>query len=117
VRNELLRHQLYKLEGITTMENDGVGFTVDIPDAFLFHFAALVLTPTVQEATADGGEQHPLDEDEDEDNNIDLVIRPALSPRKPKPKPGPKRKPTANLSFYAFTANYSTPPHAFFYGK
>ena len=49
MRNEL---QLYKLEGITTMENDGVDFTVDIP-AFLFHFAALVLTPTVQEATAE----------------------------------------------------------------
>jgi len=91
VRNELLRHQLYKLEEITTMENDGVDFTVDIPDTFLFRFAALVLTPTVQEATADGGEQHP-------DEDIDLVIHPALSPHKPKSKPGPKTKPTADLS-------------------
>jgi len=42
------------------MENDGVDFTMGIPDAFLFHFAALVLTPTVQEATADGGEQQDV---------------------------------------------------------
>ena len=91
MRNELLRHQLYKLEEITTMENDGVDFTVDIPDTFLFRFAALVLTPTVQEATADGGEQHP-------DEDIDLVIHPALSPHKPKSKLGPKTKPTADLS-------------------
>ena len=42
------------------MENDGVDFTVGIPDTFLFHFAALVLTPTVQEATADGGEQQDV---------------------------------------------------------
>jgi len=59
------------------MENDGVDFTVDMPDAFSFHFAALVLTPTVQGAT-DEAEQHPSDEAEDADDNIDLVIRPAL---------------------------------------
>ena len=100
MRNELPRHQLYKLEGITTMENDGVDFTVDIPDAFLFHFAALVLTPTVQEATADAGEQH-LDEDD-----IDLVIRPALSSRKPKSKPGPKTKSTADQVSAASYTSY-----------
>ena len=50
------------------MENDGVNLTADIPDTFLFHFAALVLTlampplRTVQEAI-DGAE------DEDEDDN------------------------------------------------
>ena len=53
------------------MENDGVDFTVNMPDAFSFHFAALVLTPTVQGATDE-------DEAEDADDNIDLVIRPAL---------------------------------------
>jgi hypothetical protein len=71
------RVELYKLEGITTMENDGVNFTQNTPDAFLFHFAALVLTPAIQEAT-DEAEQHPSDEDND---NIHLVIRPAPSPR------------------------------------
>jgi len=63
---------------------------VDIPDAFLFYFAAPVLIPTFQEAT-DDAEQHPLDEDEDEDG---LSVQ--LYPRKPELKPGPK--PTADLS-------------------
>ena len=60
------------------------------PDTVILQFAALVLTPTVQEATGEA-----LDEDED---NIELAVRPPLTPRKPKSKPGPKRQATADLS-------------------
>src|SRR5258705_5361958 len=74
------------------MENGGVNFTMsNAPDTVVLQFAALVLTPTVQEATGEAL-------DEDEDDNIELVVRPPLSPRKPKSKPGPKRQATADLS-------------------
>ena len=74
------------------MENGGVNFTMsNAPDTVILQFAALVLSPTVQEATGEAL-------DEDEDDNIELVVRPPLSPRKPKSKPGPKRQATADLS-------------------
>jgi hypothetical protein len=73
------------------MENGGVNFIMpNSPDTVVLQFAALALTPTVHEPT------EALDEDNDD--NIELVVRPPLSPRKPKSKPGPKRKATADLS-------------------
>ena len=70
-------------ESQAIMENGGVNFTMaNGTDTIVLQFAALVLTPTVQEATGEA-----LDEDED---NIELAVRPPLSPRKPKSKPGPK---------------------------
>ena len=95
MRNELLRHQLYKLEEITTMENDGVDFTVDIPDTFLFRFAALVLTPTVQEATADGGEQHP---DEDDIDQLSIQLYPPINQNRSQVR-RQSRPPTCRASF------------------
>ena len=49
------------------MENGGVNFTMaNSPDTVVSQFAALVLTPTIQEATGEA-----LDEDED---NIELAV-------------------------------------------
>ena len=61
------------------------------PDRVVSQFAALVLTPTIQEPSGKALA-------EDEYGNIVLVVRPPLSPRKPKSKPGPKRQATADLS-------------------
>jgi len=58
-----------KSTGITEaiMENGGVNFTMaNSPDTVVSQFAALVLTPTIQEATGEA-----LDEDED---NIELAV-------------------------------------------
>ena len=86
------RVELYKLEGITTM-NKGVDFTPDIPDAFLFHFVTLVLTPTVQEATTAGAEQQPPGQMTKTKTTTPICqwLSIQLSPRKPKLKPGPMR--------------------------
>ena len=60
-------------------------------DTVALQFAALILTPTVQEPTAKA-----LDEEEDNDN-LDLAVRLPLSPRKPKSKPGRMKQVTADL--------------------
>ena len=76
-----------KPTGITEaiMENGGVNFAMaNAPDTVVLQFATLVLTG-----------EGTLDEDE---YNIEPVVRPPLSPRKPKSKLGPKRQATAELS-------------------
>jgi len=75
------------------MESDGANFSMPTtPDTVALQFAALILTPTVQEPTANA-----LDEEEDNDN-LDLAVHPPLSSRKPKSKPGRMRQATADLS-------------------
>ena len=72
----------------------GVNFTMaNSPDTVVLQFAALVLTTTVQEA---------LDEDED---NIELVVHPPLSPRKPNRSPARRdRRPySSRASFLRLT--------------
>jgi len=53
---------------------------------------ALAPTPTVPEPTGKA-----WDKDKD-NNNIELAVRPPLSPRKRKPTPGRERQTTAELS-------------------
>ena len=62
------------------------------PDTVTLQFTALILTPIGQEPTTKA-----LDEEEDNDN-LDLAVRPPLSPGKPKSKPGQMRQVTADLS-------------------